>query len=450
MRVKFEKDLLFINSCSLVLILIITFLSDIQALRIILGLPFLLFSPGYALLAALFPYRNQLQSLTRISLSVGLSLAISTIIGVILNQVWEIELAAILTSFALFVAIMTFIAWYRRGKHQKNERFEFVFTSSLPRIPDSITGKILVGILIIAIFGSVISVVYALTNSKPGEQFTEFYILDIGGNAEEHPIELEEGEKGRVIAHIVNHEYQTLEYQLKVFVDDEQTADIGPIKLKDEQEWYDELLFMITESHASTTLSRGISEADATGTGVTIINVVSAESFNVGDCIRIARGYYLRSEISSIERIDGNVIHLSEALTQGHPKGENVVRVQKVEFILSKLLEFEGTSTIQTSFLVYPRGENLDVSITNTSQRKATYEIRIQSKSDDNIDQQLLCKSIEIDSGEQWHKIIDCVPIDYWAYDTEILLFKDNNLVCEGRLYEYFQTLRLWVTIAEN
>ncbi|MCK4222104.1 MAG: DUF1616 domain-containing protein, partial [Dehalococcoidia bacterium] len=54
-------------------------------LRIVLGLPFLLFSPGYALIAALFPKKGSLDGIERIALSFGLSIAVVPLIGLILN-----------------------------------------------------------------------------------------------------------------------------------------------------------------------------------------------------------------------------------------------------------------------------------------------------------------------------------------------------------------------------
>ncbi len=63
--------------------IIILFPSNI--LRIILGLPFLLFFPGYTLVAALFTRKEGMGSIERVALSFGLSIAVVPLIGLILN-----------------------------------------------------------------------------------------------------------------------------------------------------------------------------------------------------------------------------------------------------------------------------------------------------------------------------------------------------------------------------
>jgi len=54
-------------------------------IRIILGLPLVLFLPGYSLIAALFPRKADLDGIERVALSFGLSLAIVPLLGLVLN-----------------------------------------------------------------------------------------------------------------------------------------------------------------------------------------------------------------------------------------------------------------------------------------------------------------------------------------------------------------------------
>jgi len=53
--------------------------------RIILGLHLVLFLPGYALIAALFPRKGDLDGIERIALSFGLSIAVVPLLGLALN-----------------------------------------------------------------------------------------------------------------------------------------------------------------------------------------------------------------------------------------------------------------------------------------------------------------------------------------------------------------------------
>ncbi|HEY33422.1 MAG TPA: DUF1616 domain-containing protein [Dehalococcoidia bacterium] len=62
MRVKAWGDLIVINLLVLVLIIVII-LAPSNGVRIIIGIPFILFLPGYAMVAALFPSKQGLDGL---------------------------------------------------------------------------------------------------------------------------------------------------------------------------------------------------------------------------------------------------------------------------------------------------------------------------------------------------------------------------------------------------
>ena len=55
-----------------------------------------------------------------------------------------------------------------------------------------------------------------MVTPKPGERFTEFYILGSNGIASDYPTDLKVGEEGKVIIGIVNHEYENVTYRLEV------------------------------------------------------------------------------------------------------------------------------------------------------------------------------------------------------------------------------------------
>ena len=84
MRVKFQNDLLLLNIITILLIFVITFPPS-NALRIALGLPFVLFFPGYVLIGALFSRRKALDSMERVALSFGLSIVVVSLVGLVLN-----------------------------------------------------------------------------------------------------------------------------------------------------------------------------------------------------------------------------------------------------------------------------------------------------------------------------------------------------------------------------
>lgn len=84
-------------------------------LRYILGSISVLFLPGYVLIEALYPKEQDLSSLERLALSIGLSLAVVPLIGLLLNYTpWGIRLESVLISLTIFIAIMAIVASYRK------------------------------------------------------------------------------------------------------------------------------------------------------------------------------------------------------------------------------------------------------------------------------------------------------------------------------------------------
>lgn len=78
-------------------------------IRYVLGSIFVLWLPGFTLIKALFPSKRELDTIERIALSIGLSLAIVPIVGLLLNYTpWGIRLTPItLSLLALTITLAT-------------------------------------------------------------------------------------------------------------------------------------------------------------------------------------------------------------------------------------------------------------------------------------------------------------------------------------------------------
>ena len=101
MRIRIAIDLILLNLLALVLVLVF-FFSTADIIRIILGIPLVLFFPGYVLMAALYPRKDQIDGIQRLAFSLGLSLAIVPLIGLVLNATpWGISPEPLLSSFCL-------------------------------------------------------------------------------------------------------------------------------------------------------------------------------------------------------------------------------------------------------------------------------------------------------------------------------------------------------------
>jgi uncharacterized membrane protein len=85
--------------------------------RIILGLPLVLFIPGYSLIAALFPREDDLDGIERVALSFGLSIAITPLLGLGLNYTpFGIRLTPILIVLSVFTISLAIGAYVRRNR----------------------------------------------------------------------------------------------------------------------------------------------------------------------------------------------------------------------------------------------------------------------------------------------------------------------------------------------
>jgi hypothetical protein len=85
------------------------------ALRWVIGSVFVLFIPGYVTVEALFPKGRELDSIERFALSVGLSLALVPLVGLLLNYTpWGIRLTPIVISLTILTVGLAVIALARQ------------------------------------------------------------------------------------------------------------------------------------------------------------------------------------------------------------------------------------------------------------------------------------------------------------------------------------------------
>ena len=245
MRTKLGNELLLLNITTVLVIIVITFFPS-SALRIVLGLPLVLFFPGYTLIAALFPRKDQLTSIERVALSLGLSLVVVPSIGFLFNFTpWGIRLYPLLIAIAVFILAFSLITWYRRSRLPEVERFAVYLTFSLSTWRgQSFLEKILSAILLIAILGVIGTLGYVIALPKVGESFTEFYILGSEGKAEGYPKEVVLGGEIRVTIGIINREGDTATYRVEATIDGARYDEIGPIVLHHEDRWEEEVGFM--------------------------------------------------------------------------------------------------------------------------------------------------------------------------------------------------------------
>jgi uncharacterized membrane protein len=215
----------------LLIVIVLVLLTDIFVLtpelsetviRNILGVPLVLFLPGYSLIAAVFPVNCDIDGIERIALSFGLSIAVVPLIGLGLNFTpWGIRLLPILISLSVFTFVMCEIAYLRRAKLSESDAFKVPFRKMVLSLRAEILekpklDKALTVFMIISILLSVTTLVYIILIPKEGEHFTEFYILGPEGKADNYTTKYVVGEKGTVIVGIINHEYRPMNYTMEI------------------------------------------------------------------------------------------------------------------------------------------------------------------------------------------------------------------------------------------
>ncbi len=247
---RYLDDLMAIGLATVVLLILLV-LAPHNPVRIVLGLPFVLFFPGYALIAALYPRHDDLDGIERLALSLGLSLAVVPLIGLVLNYTpWGIRLVPIVVSLTLFVAVCALIAATKRRQLVPVERFPAdvrPLLQVLGRLPWRAVGVAVALIAIVLLLGFRFGV---LGGTRIGEAFTEFYVLGPGGKTEGYPRRLIAGEPAEVILGVINHEGHDAQYAIQVKAGDDLLQTVGPIRLDADQKWEGRVIF--APRHPST------------------------------------------------------------------------------------------------------------------------------------------------------------------------------------------------------
>ncbi|AUV82563.1 hypothetical protein C2R22_13705 [Salinigranum rubrum] len=215
-------------------------------LRVVLGLPFVLFVPGYALVAALFPERGAepieddetdevdssgITGLERVALSFGVSIAVVPLVGLVLNFTpFGIRLVPIVVSLTALVLALTAVATRRRLALSADERFsvpwrEWIRAGKTELLePETRTDGALNVLLVVSLVLAVSSVGYAVAVPKQGESFTEFYLLTENDEgelvADGYPTEFVAGQSQSLVVGVGNQEHRQQAYTVVVELHD--------------------------------------------------------------------------------------------------------------------------------------------------------------------------------------------------------------------------------------
>jgi uncharacterized membrane protein len=238
MKISFTKYPIDIILCIIwtLFLLPITLISTDITICTILGLPFILFIPGYTLIFAMFPTKNGakgINKIERIGISLGFSIAITALLGFILNFTpWGIRLESILLSLFIFTISLGIIAFYRWKRTNPDQRFIISFDTS-HFISSCIIDNILTIIVVLSVFIAGASIIYIIITPTTGESFTEFYILTTNGNSTNFPTNISKGGNTSIILGLINHEYKIMNYTIEIWLINESIIFNESIQIND-------------------------------------------------------------------------------------------------------------------------------------------------------------------------------------------------------------------------
>jgi uncharacterized membrane protein len=182
------------------------------------GILLVLFVPGYVVVAALFPKNKEIDWVERIALSVGLSIVLVPVLWLLLNITpWGMRFAPMVVTIALVTFGVGYAAYWRRMSLPADQRLSLNVDL---HVPEWESYSALDKGLTIALAASVVlaggTLAYVVVTPRPGERFTEFYILGPGGNASGYPTKLNVSQRGSVLLGIVNHEAASVNYTVRI------------------------------------------------------------------------------------------------------------------------------------------------------------------------------------------------------------------------------------------
>lgn len=231
---RFPLDILIVISCSIIAFVCIMLLPDGNIMRVIFGIPILVFFPGYAVVSVLWPEKyvgskqrkttdgseghgiKDIDTIERIAFSIGISIAIIPIIGLALNYLWSLTIVPIASSLLIVTLTFSMFGWYRRSLIHENNRYDidFVFSSKPLFGEMEKTEMTVITLLVICIIISGSILAYLVITPNESGKYTEFYMLDQNRTYADIPAYLTINETAKVIIGITSHEQEMVDYTL--------------------------------------------------------------------------------------------------------------------------------------------------------------------------------------------------------------------------------------------
>ena len=257
--------------CALAGVAVLLSILDISSnLTSLLAFACVFFTPGYALVSALFPGRSaslgrlikaeegkesEMSLLERVIASVVLSLLVFAIVGIVLA--WTpggLDKTLVLAEVLVFNLAFSAFAIYRRFKLDKDDEFVLAFELGGRKGGKlNVAEKVILGVVALTLVVAVLAGAGLLWQGIGLEPHTEFYITGRDGSLGTLPQNLAVGANGTVMITFVNHMAGPIDYNLTVGVMEE-----GAYQNQSSLDWSKSLVLSPGDSYYyETTLLEG-------------------------------------------------------------------------------------------------------------------------------------------------------------------------------------------------
>lgn len=111
------------------------------------------------------------------------------------------------------------------------------------QIGSSLLDKILSVVLVLIIFSAIGALTYSIAVPPVISRFTEFYVLNSNGQANNYPKNLAVGEEAKVIIGIANQEHETASYRIEMKLNGTSHNVAAPLTLNQAGTWQETITF---------------------------------------------------------------------------------------------------------------------------------------------------------------------------------------------------------------
>lgn len=220
--------------CTLTVITVFTPVIRETPLRTVVGLVFMLFVPGYALVAALFPDQGEqpdtggatLSGVDRAVVAFGTSILLVPLVGLALNYTpWGIRLVPVIVALVGLTFLLCGAAVIRRQALPPSQRFQVPTArvselSTNPLQSRGWTNPWLNLLLVVSLLVAISSVVFVVAVPTQEEPYTQFYLMTENESgdlvADDYPTNFTEGSAKPLVVGVENYERQAVNYTVVV------------------------------------------------------------------------------------------------------------------------------------------------------------------------------------------------------------------------------------------